>query len=296
MYQVLLYYKFVEIDDPESFVETHLKLCKEIGLLGRILISTEGINGTVSGTVEQCDAYRANLSADPRFADIVYKIDDVDTIPFHKIFVRVKKELVTFNAEHPTDPASKSGTRLSPKEFHEMLQRDDVVVLDGRTDYEYDIGHFRGAVRPPIDSFRLFPEWLKENFAHLKDKHIITYCTGGIRCEKLTAYMLEENFQHVYQLDGGIVTYGKDPEVQGALWDGKCYVFDERILVDINHTDDRLPVAHCFHCGKPAERLVNCANFECHRQHPVCEECEEQTKRSCSVECMNAKHRENLMI
>ncbi|MCO6466827.1 MAG: rhodanese-related sulfurtransferase [Bradyrhizobiaceae bacterium] len=294
MYQVLLYYKFVTIDNPEQFAKEHLAMCKELGLLGRILVATEGLNGTVSGTVEQCKAYMDAVHADPRFADLWFKIDDVDELAFKKMFVRVKKELVTFNADHPTDPSKKSGKRLSPVEFHEMLQRDDVIVLDGRTDYEFDAGHFRGAIRPPIDSFRLFPEWIKENMAHLKDKHIITYCTGGIRCEKLTAYMLEENFTNVYQLEGGIVTYGKDPVVKGSLWDGKCYVFDERILVDINHTDDKQVVSFCFHCGKPAERLVNCANMLCHRQHAVCEDCEAQTKRSCSIECMNAAKREHI--
>lgn len=292
MYQVLLYYKFVAIHDPEQFAKHHFALCKEIGLLGRILVAHEGLNGTVSGTVEQCAAYMDAMHADERFADLWFKIDEVETHAFKKLFVRVKNELVTFNADHATSPSEKSGKRLSPIEFHEMLQRDDVIVLDGRTDYEYDIGHFRGALRPPIDSFRLFPQWIKENLGHIKDKHIITYCTGGIRCEKLTAYMLEENFTNVYQLDGGIVSYGKDPTVKGALWDGKCYVFDERILVDINHTDDRRVVSHCFHCGKPAERLVNCANNDCHRQHAVCESCEEQTKRSCSIECMVAARRD----
>ncbi len=292
MYQVLLYYKFVPIADPEQFADEHRRLCKQLGLLGRILVANEGLNGTVSGTVEQCAAYMDAVHSDERFADMVFKIDDAEQHAFHKLFVRVKKELVTFNPDHDVNPAIKTGKRLQPKEFYEMLQRDDVVVLDGRTDYEYDIGHFRGAIRPPIDSFRLFPKWIKENLADLKDKHIITYCTGGIRCEKLTAYMLEENFNNVYQLDGGIVSYGKDPEVKGALWDGYCYVFDNRILVDINHTDDWKATATCYHCDKPAEKLVNCANLDCHRQHPVCRECEELTKRSCSVECMGAVRRE----
>jgi UPF0176 protein len=250
----------------------------------------------VSGTVEQCAAYMDAVHADTRFADLWFKIDDVEQHAFKKMFVRVKKELVTFNPDHTIDPAAKSGARLSPLQFHDMLQRDDVVVLDGRTDYEYDIGHFRGAMRPPLDSFRQFPTWIKDNLAHLRDKHIVTYCTGGIRCEKLTAYLLEENFANVYQLEGGIVSYGKDPEVKGALWDGYCYVFDERILVNINHTDDHRSTANCFHCDKPAEALVNCANIDCHRQHPVCRECEEFMQRSCSVECMQAERREALQF
>lgn len=283
-YQILLYYKFVPIPDPEAFKDEHLQYCKELGLKGRILVAAEGINGTVSGTIEQTEQYMRDMHANPLFADMVFKVDPSEGHAF-KMFVRHRKELVTFRVEDELDPNVISGKRLSPKEFFEYLQREDVIVIDGRNDYEYDIGHFRNAIRPDVQSFREFPEWIRENLSEHKDKTILTYCTGGIRCEKLTGFMLKEGFQDVAQLDGGIVTYGKDPEVQGRLFDGKCYVFDERISVPINRTDEDIVVGKCHHCGKPEDRYINCDNDACHLQHICCEECEELHNSCCSAEC-----------
>lgn len=283
-YRILLYYKFVPIEDPDQFAAEHLEFCKELGVKGRILVAEEGLNGTISGTVEQTDEYIRTLHADPRFADMPFKVDAADEHAFKKIFVRRREEIVTLKVDG-LEPHRKTGKRLSPKEFHEMLQRDDVIVLDGRNDYEYDLGHFRNAIRPDVEAFREFPEWIRENLSDKKDKTIITYCTGGIRCEKLTAYMLEEGFKDVAQLDGGIVTYGKDPEVKGSLWDGKCYVFDERISVPINRAGDGRVVGKCYHCGVSAETYINCEYDFCHRQHIVCPDCEEKHKGFCSPEC-----------
>lgn len=192
---------------------------------------------------------------------------------------------MTFRVEDELDPNVITGEHLAPKDFYEMMQRDDVVILDGRTGYEFDLGHFRGSIRPEVDSFKEFPDWIRENMSELKDKPILTYCTGGIRCEKLSGFMMKEGFQQVYQLDGGIVTYGKDPEVQGELFDGKCYVFDERISVQINHTDGDIIVGRCHHCGQPADQFINCANDACHLQHICCEDCEAQHSGHCSDEC-----------
>jgi UPF0176 protein len=157
--------------------------------------------------------------------------------------------------------------------------------LDGRNYYEYDIGHFRGAIRPEVESSRDFPEWIRQNLSEFKDRPILTYCTGGIRCEKLSGFLLKEGFKDVSQLDGGIVTYGKDPEVKGRLFDGKCYVFDERISVPINSTDEDIIVGRCHHCGKEEDRYINCANDDCHKKHVCCVECEEEHNSFCSLEC-----------
>lgn len=284
-YAVLLFYKFVDVPDAEQFAQDHLNYCRELGIKGRILIADEGINGTLSGTVQQAEQYMRDLRQNHLFADMVFKVDEADEHAFKKIFVRYKKELVTFRVEDELNPNILSGKRLSPKEFYEHLQRDDVIVLDGRSGYEFDLGHFRNSIRPDVDSFREFPQWIRENMSEYKDKPILTYCTGGIRCEKLSGYMLKEGFQEVYQLDGGIVTYGKDPEVQGRLFDGKCYVFDERISVPINHTDEAVVVGRCHHCGSPSDRYINCANDACHLQHICCEECEAAYDGHCSEEC-----------
>jgi UPF0176 protein len=221
----------------------------------------------------------------PLFKDLVVKIDESDSHAFKKIFVRPKKELVTFRLEEDVDPNELTGTHLKPKDFYEKLQQEDVIVIDGRNYYEYDIGHFRGAIRPEVESSRDFPEWIRENLSQYKDRPILTYCTGGIRCEKLSGFLLKEGFKDVSQLDGGIVTYGKDPEVQGKLFDGKCYVFDERISVPVNHTDEDIIVGRCYHCGKPEDRYINCANDDCHKKHVCCTECEDEHNSFCSLEC-----------
>lgn len=284
-YRILLYYKYVTITDYEAFASEHLAYCKELGVKGRILIAEEGINGTLSGTVEQTEAYIAHMRNNPLFADMVFKIDESDEHAFKKLFVRPKKELVTLRYDTPLDPNVVSGKRLSPEQFYEQLQRDDVIVIDGRNDYEYDLGHFRNAIRPTVESFREFPKWIRENLQDVKDKTILTYCTGGIRCEKLTGVLLNEGFNDVAQLDGGIATYGKDEKVQGRLFDGKMYVFDERISVRVNHTDEDITVGKCHHCDSPTDHYVNCTDDLCHKQHLVCEECSDIHEGYCSDEC-----------
>jgi UPF0176 protein len=284
-YRILLYYKFVTIADHEVLAREHLAFCKKLGVKGRILIAPEGINGTLSGTVEQTEEYQRVMRLIPLFHDMVYKVDESDKHTFKKIFVRPKKELVTFRLEEDVNPNELTGTHLKPKEFYEKLQQDDVIVLDGRNYYEYDIGRFRGAIRPEVETTREFPDWIRENLSQYKDRPILTYCTGGIRCEKLSGFLLKEGFKDVYQLEGGIVSYGKDPEVQGRLFDGKCYVFDDRISVPINRTDEDIVVGTCYHCGKPEDRYINCANDLCHRKHVCCEACEEDHNSYCSSEC-----------
>ncbi len=284
-YRILLYYKYVRIDEHELFAKEHLEACKVLQLKGRILIAKEGINGTVCGTPEQTNAYMSMMQQDPRFADMIFKIDESNQPAFKKIFVRPRAELVTFRLEEDVNPNELTGTYLSPKQFYEHLQEDDVIILDGRNDYEYDIGHFRNAIRPDVEAFRDFPEWIRENMSEFKNKKILTYCTGGIRCEKLSGFLLKEGFTDVSQLHGGIITYGKDPEVRGRLFDGKCYVFDERISVPINRTDEDKVVGKCHHCGKPEDRYVNCAYDLCHLQHICCPACEQKHQLYCSAVC-----------
>ncbi|CAM5338517.1 oxygen-dependent tRNA uridine(34) hydroxylase TrhO [Niallia circulans] len=283
-YRVLLYYKYVPIENPEELTKEHLAFCKELGLLGRILISHEGINGTVSGTVEQTDKYIEAMRQDPRFSDTIFKIDEADGHAFKKMHVRHKKELVNLSLEDDVDPLKLTGKHLKPAEFYEKMQDPETIVIDARNDYEYDLGHFRGAIKPEIETFRELPQWIKENKDKLEGKKILTYCTGGVRCEKFSGWLMKEGFEDVSQLDGGIVTYGKDPEVQGELWDGQCYVFDQRISVPVNQKE-HVVVGRDFFTGEPCERYVNCANPECNRKMLCSEENEEKYMRSCSHEC-----------
>lgn len=283
-YRVLLYYHYVQIDDPETFADEHLAYCQDLGLKGRIMIAQEGINGTVSGTVEQTNEYMEKMQADPRFANMAFKVDPHDGHAFKKMHVRPRPELVTLRLEDDVNPNETTGQHLSPEEFYEAMQDEDTVILDARNDYEYDLGHFRGAIRPDIETFRELPEWVRENKHLVEGKRILAYCTGGIRCEKFSGWLMKEGFEDVGQLHGGIVTYGKDQNVQGALWDGRCYVFDERISVPINRTEHVI-VGKDYFDGEPCERYVNCADPDCNKQIICSEENEHKYLRGCTNEC-----------
>ena len=283
-YRVLLYYKYVPIEDPVTFAQEHLAACKEIGLKGRILVSDEGMNGTCSGTIEQTDSYMSMMKADERFADMVYKIDEAEGHAFKKMHVRPKKEIVYLGLDDDINPNELTGKYLEPKEFFEQMQAEDTVVIDARNDYEFDLGHFRGAIRPEIRNFRDLPEWIRDNKEMFEGKKVLTYCTGGIRCEKFSGWLVREGFEDVAQLHGGIATYGKDPEVKGQLWDGQMYVFDERIAVPINQVEHVI-VGKDHFTGEPCERYVNCANPDCNDKILCSEENEHKYLRSCSDEC-----------
>lgn len=282
---------YVPIENAEEFRDEQFALCEELELKGRILVASEGINGTVSGTVEQTDRYMEVMKQDPRFSEMVFKIDEADEHAFKKLRVRHRPELVTLRLENDINPLETTGNYLSPKEFFEAMQQEDTIVIDARNDYEFDLGHFRGAVRPDIRNFRELPEWIRENKEMFEDKKVLTYCTGGIRCEKFSGWLKEEGFEDVGQLHGGIVTYGKDPEVQGELWDGQCYVFDERISVPVNQKEHVIVGKDHFD-GQPCERYVNCANPACNRKILASEENEHKYLRSCSHECrVNPRNR-----
>jgi UPF0176 protein len=284
---------YVPIENPEEFAAQHLEFCKELGLKGRILVAEEGINGTVSGTIGQTEEYMQAMQKDSRFAEMVFKVDEADGHAFKKMHVRPRSELVTLRLEDDVNPNKLSGKYLSPKEFFEAMQNEETIVIDARNDYEYDLGHFKGAIRPDIEAFRELPEWVRDNKEQLEGKKILTYCTGGIRCEKFSGWLLKEGFQDVGQLHGGIVTYGKDPEVQGRLWDGQCYVFDERISVPVNQTEHVI-VGKDYFTGEPCERYVNCANPECNKQILCSAENEHKYLRGCTHECR--VHPRNLYV
>lgn len=283
-YRVLLYYNYTKIENPEQFAKEHLALCKSLGLKGRILVAEEGINGTASGTIEATQQYMDWMHNDERFKDTWFKIDESEGHAFRKMFVRPRKELVALNLEEDVDPLRLTGEYLDPKAFKEALLDEDTIVLDARNDYEYDLGHFRGAIRPDIRNFRELPEWIRENKENFMDKKVVTYCTGGIRCEKFSGWLLREGVENVAQLHGGIATYGKDPEVKGEMWDGKMYVFDDRISVEINQVDKQI-IGKDWFDGTPCERYINCGNPSCNRQIITSEENEAKHLGGCCYDC-----------
>ena len=283
-YRVLLYYQYVPIENGETFAQKHLADCRELGLKGRILVADEGINGTVSGTIEQTNAYMELMKNDPRFSSTIFKIDEAEQNAFKKMHVRYRPELVNLSLEDDVNPLELTGAYLDPKEFREAMLDENTVVIDARNDYEFDLGHFRGAIRPEIRSFRELPQWIRDNKEQFMEKRVLTYCTGGIRCEKFSGWLVREGFKDVGQLHGGIATYGKDPEVQGDLWDGQMYVFDSRIAVPINQKEHVI-VGRDWFDGSPCERYINCGNPECNRQMLASEENEAKYLGACSHEC-----------
>lgn len=283
-YQVLLYYHYTFIEDPQSFKDEHLIWCKSLNLLGRIYVTHEGINGTVSGTIQETEAYMQGLKDNPKFKGIIFKIDEVKNHVFKKMKIKIKNELVNFSLEDDVNPLEITGEYLEPAQFYERLSDPDTVVIDARNTYEYDLGHFRGAIRPDIETFRELPQWIRDHKSLIEGKKIITYCTGGVRCEKFSGWLKREGFEDVAQLHGGIVTYSKDPIAQGQYWNGLCYVFDERISVPINKVEHVI-VGKDYFTGEPCERYINCANPDCNKQIICSEENERANLGSCSLAC-----------
>ena len=233
------------------------------------------------------------MKAHPLFKDMVFKIDEADSHAFKKMFVRPRPELVNLSLDKDIDPRNQTGEYLSPEEFYEQMQREDTVVLDVRNIYEYDVGHFRGAIKPEVETFRDTPEWVRNNRHLFEGKKILTYCTGGIRCEKFSGWLKEEGFDNVAQLHGGVATYSKDPVAKGQLWDGQMYVFDERLTVPINQVE-HVVVGKDHYDGTPCERYINCANPECNAQILASEENQAYHLGGCSMEC--AEHSRNRYI
>jgi UPF0176 protein len=279
-YRILLYYCYSQIEDPEQFREQHHLYCLENRIKGRIIVAHEGLNGTVSGRTEDCERYMADLKADPRFAHTDFKVEEHDTHGFQKLHVRVKPEIVHSGMAH-INPGQQTGIHLEPAEFKRLKDADDVVLLDVRSNYEHSVGKFRNALTLDIENFRDFPEKVSELEAY-KDKKIITYCTGGIKCEKASAYLLEKGFQNVYQLHGGIIKYGL--EEGGEDFEGKCYVFDNRIVVDVNKVNPKV-ISRCYICDTECDRMINCANPVCNNHVPICETCGWEMEGACSPAC-----------
>ncbi len=285
-YQTLLFYKYTRIPDAAEFAQQHLAFCERLGIVGRIIVSEEGLNGTISGTVVQCKKYMDQVTGNALFEGIDFKVDEVDTPSFERLYVRVKPEIVhsSLRGIELVDPTETTGIHLKPHEVLEMLDDEDVVFLDVRSNYESNVGRFKNAIALDIDNFRDFPEKLKE-IEGLKDKKVVTYCTGGIKCEKASGYLVKNGFKNVYQVEGGVVKYAK--ETGGKDFEGKLYVFDNRVVVDVNNVNPSV-ISTCKICGTPSAHMVNCANAVCNEHFVLCETCGWKMEGCCSEACMQA--------
>ncbi len=275
MQKIILYYKFVLIVDPQTTMRWQRELCMRLHLKGRVIISNHGINGTLGGELDDVKAYVHEMNLTREFKDIEYKWSDGAREDFPKLCVRVRKELVTLDPEEDFSVFDK-GTPLRPEAWHKYIEEHpDVTILDVRNDYESDIGAFKGAIKPKIKTFKEVKETLG---ALPKDQPVLTYCTGDIRCEYLSAYMKHKGFKDVYHLDGGIVKYGERYGDAG-YWEGKCYVFDKRMKLAFS--DASADVGTCVHCGAKTSEQVNCADLSCNQQFVACKACQADRHTVC---------------
>jgi UPF0176 protein len=241
-------YKFVTLENFEDIRQPLLDVMEANEVRGTLLIAQEGINGTVAGTREGIDALLAWLATDERLSNIVFKESYDETMPFYRTKVKLKKEIVTMGVEG-IDPKQVVGTYVKPKDWNALISDPDVVLVDTRNDYEYQIGTFEGAVNPNTETFRQFPQYVKENMDPTKHKKVAMFCTGGIRCEKSTAYMKEQGFDEVYHLEGGILKYLEEVPKAETMWEGECFVFDNRVAV--NHDLEKGQYDQCHACRYP---------------------------------------------
>jgi len=241
-------YRFVSLPDFEQIQAPLLQFCKSQDIKGTLLLASEGINGTVSGSRQAIDALLDFLRQDPRLALIDHKESFYEEQPFYRMKVKLKKEIVTMGVEG-IDPNHVVGTYVEPKDWNQLISDPDVVVVDTRNDYEYAIGTFTNAINPKTTTFREFPAYVSANLDPTKHKKVAMFCTGGIRCEKSTAYMKEQGFDEVYHLKGGILKYFEEVPAEESLWQGECFVFDNRVAV--NHRLEKGDYDQCHGCRYP---------------------------------------------
>ncbi|NKE08635.1 MULTISPECIES: rhodanese-related sulfurtransferase [Kocuria] len=273
--RILLYYSLTPLPDPQAIALWQRELCERLGLRGRILVSPEGLNGTVGGEVNALKQYAKITRSYPGFRGMELKWSDGSAGDFPRLSVKVRDELVAFGAPGQVTVDQNGvvggGTHISPQELDHMAgSRDDLVFFDGRNAWEARIGKFKDAVVPEVETTHDFVTELDSGkYDHLKDKPVVTYCTGGIRCEFLSALMIQRGFQEVYQLDGGIVRYGEARQDSG-LWEGSLAVFDARGAIDFS--PEAAVIGTCDVCGKPANTFVNCSDPTCHHRVLACAE------------------------
>src|SRR3989344_1133892 len=277
MEKIILYYKFVPISDPVTVMHWQRELCERHNLKGRIIISRDGINGTLGGSIDSLKAYIIFMNLHPLFKKIMYKWSEGRADDFPRLSIKVRREVVTFltpkEIRVDQNGVVGGGKRLKPQQVHELVAKrgDDVVFMDGRNAYEAEVGKFKNEVVPNTRTTRDFVKELESpKMQKLKDKPVVTYCTGGIRCEVLTSLMKKRGFKEVYQMDGGIAKYGEKFKDDG-LWEGKLYVFDKRMTVSFS--DKAKDIGRCSLCNKKTSKFINCADKSCNDLILACINC-----------------------
>ncbi|MBI2572913.1 rhodanese-related sulfurtransferase [Candidatus Woesearchaeota archaeon] len=281
-YNTISFYRYTLLQNPEELRDTLKQFCAKRNILGRILIATEGINGAVSGTKPHIEELKQYLQS--VFPNLTFREQENDKNTYHKLVVKVRKEVCAF--DYPID-GRQSAQYVTPQELESMYQnKEDFVIIDARNDYEYEVGRFKNALKMPIKSFREFPKTINDQFSQFKDKKVVMYCTGGIRCEKATAYMKHHGFENVYHVQGGIINYinqVQNDTPSKSHWEGGLFVFDDRL---VHHTDSA--ITHCTHCKKENQQYYNCHNLDCDKLFISCKDCAKTMNKTCSPACKDA--------
>lgn len=289
MEKVILYYKFVPVKDPDMTMRWQRELCERLNLKGRIIISPHGINGTLGGELEDLRRYKREMNKSVVFKGITYKWSTGSRDDFPRLSIKVRDELVAFKAADEIVVDEKGvvggGQYLKPEQLHKLVEErgDDVVFFDGRNAYEAAVGKFKDAVIPDTETTRDFIREIENpKYEALKDKPVVTYCTGGVRCEVLSALMKNRGYKEVYQMDGGIVKYGEKYGDDG-LWEGSLYIFDQRM----NHrfSGKSKDIGTCVHCGGKTSNYENCADVACNKLVLICEDCFHKTGKNYCTKC-----------
>ncbi len=283
--RILLYYKYITVPNPQAIMTWQKELCQKLGLTGRIIIATEGINGTVCGSQEQTAAYIASMSAHELFGGIDWKDSIVNGSHeyFPKLQVRVKTEITNLGLDKETYAATNGAEHLTPAQWHEAIANADpekTIIFDNRNAFEARVGSFKNAVIPDVEHFRDFPAYIDKHIDLFKDKDVLMYCTGGVRCERSSSYLIAKGIsKKVSQLSGGIHRYAE--QFPDGFFRGKNYVFDARITVPV--TNDI--TGTCDVCNEHCDEFTNCLNAKCNKHFIGCPACIEQLKNTCSQTC-----------
>jgi UPF0176 protein len=275
-------YKFVKLNDCAAMREPLLARCDALGITGTLLLATEGINGTIAGTRAGIDQILSYLRCDPRLADLEHKESTADLPPFYRMKVKLKNEIVTMGVPG-IDPTEQVGLYVNPEDWNALISDPDVLLIDTRNDYEVEVGTFRGAVDPRITTFREFPEYVKKHIDPQQKPRIAMFCTGGIRCEKASAYMLQQGFPEVYHLQGGILKYLENVPEEESLWQGECFVFDQRVAVGHGLAPGHYEL--CYGCSRPITAdAKNSAKYQAGISCPNCFDSLTPEKRAAAME------------
>ncbi len=293
MEKIILFYKYVKLTYPHQVMKWQRQLCSQLGLKGRIVLATEGINGTLGGSVEACEIYKKEMEASEFFKNIDFKESEGGADCFPRLEIKVKKEITHLGLDTELYTAENGGIHLTPEEAHNLMANPpkDLIILDGRNNYEAAIGKFVNAITPDVNHFREFPNYIDNNLEQFKDKEVLMYCTGGIRCERASTYLKSKGVaKNVYQILGGIHRYAE--KYPDGFFRGKNYVFDARVTVRIN--DDIL--GSCKFCNIPFDDYTNCVNSVCNKQIIVCPKCCQENINTCSAACAELVKNKSVVV